>query len=77
MKQLFKTFFVVALILVFSKGLATAEEEAATANQFKTYKGKTGKWIEGDPETGRTMFYDPKARRPAFSAIRYKIKEER
>ena len=64
MKQLFKTFFVVALILVFSKGLAAAEE-AATPNQFKN-TGKTGKWIAGNAERGRLMFYDSKSAAPCF-----------
>lgn len=64
MKQLFKTFFVVALVLVFSKGLATAEE-AATPNQFKN-TGKTDKWIEGNAKRGRLMFYDSKSAAPCF-----------
>ena len=64
MKQLFKTFFVVALVLVFSKGLATAEE-AATPNQFIN-TGKTDKWIEGNAKRGRLMFYDSKSAAPCF-----------
>ena len=64
MKQIFRTFFVLALVLVFTKGLATADEDAATPNQFKN--PGTGKWITGNPERGRLMFYHPEGAAPCF-----------